>query len=343
MTTSLGLVSSLKQLVSGSAGTVASTSLSTPPVNEQLVASYGSIDLDSNLQPQNMVLIQNYNGLPMSSMKIHLEVEDTTGTTVPSGVYSIENTIQSLKLQTNSGLNLFDFNGQLLDISNTARYLNPAGLVNNSPTPADSAASTAYTEDWDIIIPFAVAAKWFPLKLFFTASPLASRASTLNSMTSTINNLSVYASFHPISVSDQSIVNQTISVPGTGSTNLSSQLIQNRTYYMQAYQYGDVQGGSSATDSPIGTSGNGITFTPNGQLYLQNAPLSGFISTENTKYPNTVSTGVGHETGMVNLFTNTFQATAATNFTIDFTSAPSTGGYGGASKQIRSIWVMNLQ
>ena len=109
MTTSLGLVSSLKQLVSGSAGTTASTSLSTPPVNEQLVASYGSIDLNSNLQPQNMVLIQNYNGLPMSSMKIHLEVEDTTGTTVPSGVYSIENTIQSLKLQTNSGLNLFDF------------------------------------------------------------------------------------------------------------------------------------------------------------------------------------------------------------------------------------------
>lgn len=334
---SLGL---LNGLLSGSG---LSKTVVAPPVNEQLVASYGSIALNSNTQPQNMVLIQNYNNLPMSSMKLHLEVEDTTGTTAPSGVYSIENVIQSLKLQTNSGLNLFDFNGQLLDISNTARYLNPAGLVNNSPTPADSSASTSYTEDWDIIIPFAVAAKWFPLKLFFTASPLASRASTLNSMTSTINNLSVYASYHPISVSDQAIANQTISVPGTGSTNLSSQLIQDRTYYMQAYQYGDVQGGSSATDSPIGASGNGITFTPTGQLYLQNAPLQSFITTENTKYPNTVSTGVGHETGMVNLFTNTFKATASTNFTIDFTSAPSTGGYGGASKQIRSIWVMNLQ
>ena len=78
-------------------------------------------------------------------------------------------------------------------------------------------------------------------------------------------------------------------------------------------------------------------------MYLQNAPLEAFITTENTKYPNTVSTGVGHETGLINLFTNTFKATAATQFNVDFTSAPSTGGYAGQSNQIRSIWVMNLQ
>ena len=333
---SLGL---LNGLLSGSG---LSKTVVAPPVNEQLVASYGSIALNSNTQPQNMVLIQNYNNLPMSSMKLHLSVTDTTSTTVPSGVFSIENVINELKLQTNSGINLFDFSGTLLDISTTSRYLNPAGLVNNSPTPADSAASTQYTETWDIVLPFAVAAKYFPLKLFFTASPLASRATTLNSMTSTINTLSLYASYHPISVIDQSIVNQTIPVSGTGQINLAPQYLQNRTYYMQAYQYGAVQG-SGATDSPIGAAGNGITFTPNGQLYLQNAPLQSFITTENTKYPNTVSTGVGHETGMVNLFTNTFTATASTQFNIDFTSAPSTGGYAGQSNQIRSIWVMNLQ
>lgn len=333
---SLGL---LNGLLSGSK---LGNSVVAPPVNEQLVASFGSIALNANTQPQNMVLIQNYNNLPMSSMKLHLSVTDTTSTTVPSGVFSIENVINELKLQTNSGINLLDFSGTLLDISTTSRYLNPAGLVNNSPTPADSAASTPYTETWDIVLPFAVAAKYFPLKLFFTASPLASRATTLNSMTSTINTLSLYASYHPISVIDQSIVNQTIPVSGTGQINLAPQYLQNRTYYMQAYQYGAVQG-SGATDSPIGATGNGITFTPNGQLYLQNAPLQSFITTENTKYPNTVSTGVGHETGMVNLFTNTFTATASTQFNIDFTSAPSTGGYAGQSNQIRSIWVMNLQ
>ena len=337
---SLGILSGIQNAINK---TPASAAVNAPPVNEQLVASYGSIALGSGPAPQNMVLIQNYNGLPMSSMKLHLSVTDTTGgTTAPSGVFSIENTMQELKLQTNSGINLFDFNGTLLDISTTSRYLNPVGLVNNAPTPADSAVSTAYKADWDIVLPFAVAAKYFPLKLFFTASPLASRATTLNAMTSTINTLSVYASYHPISVFDQTIVNQTIPVSGTGQINLAPQLLQDRTYYMQAYQYGDVEN-SSASDSSIGSTGNGITFTPNGQLYLQNAPLQSFITTENTKYPNTISTGVGHETGMINLFTNTFKATSATQFNIDFTSAPSTGGYAGQSNQIRSIWVMNLQ
>lgn len=337
---SLGLLSGLQKSIGK---TVASApAISAPPVNEQLVASYGSIALGAGPAPQNMVLVQNYNGLPMSSMKLHLSVTDTTGATIPSGVFSIENVIQELKLQTNSGVNLFDFNGSLLDISTTSRYLNPVGLVNNSPTPADSAASTQYTATWDIVLPFAVAAKYFPLKLFFTASPLASRATTLNSMTSTINTLSIYASYHPISIVDQSIVNQTIPVSGTGQINLAPQLLQNRTYYMQAYQYGAVES-NSATDSPIGSTGNGITFTPTGQLYLQNAPLEAFITTENTKYPNTVSIGIGHETGMINLFTNTFSASASTQFNIDFTSAPSTGGYAGQSNQIRSIWVMNLQ
>lgn len=334
---SLGLLSGLLNK------TAASSAVSAPPVNEQLVASFGSIALGAGPAPQNMVQIQNYNGLPMSSMKLHLSVTDTTGaTTTPSEVFSIENVIQELKLQTNSGINLFDFQGTLLDISTTSRYLNPVGLVNNSPTPADSATSTQYTQTWDIVLPFAVAAKYFPLKLFFTASPLASRATTLNAMTSTINTLSVYASYHPISVFDQAIINQTIPVSGTGQINLAPQMLQDRTYYMQAYQYGAVEG-SGASDSPIGSTGNGITFTPSGQLYIQNAPLQSFITTENTKYPNTVSTGVGHETGMVNLFTNTFKASAATQFNVDFTSAPSTGGYAGQSGQIRSIWVMNLQ
>lgn len=312
-----------------------------PPVNDQLVASYGSIALNAGTQAQNMIQIQNYNNLPISSIKMTLSVTDTTGSTVPTGVNSIENVIQSLKLQTKSGTNIFDFNGTLLDISNVSRYLNPAGLVNNSPTPADSAASTEYPETWNIVIPVSVNAKHFPLKLFFTAAPLASRATTLNGMTSTITSLSLYASYHNISVIDQQIVTQTLPVASTGTINLAPNYLQSRVYYMQSYIYGAVQS-SSASDSSIGTTGNGITFTPNGQLYLQNAPLQSFITTENTKYPNTVSTGVGHETGMINLFTEPFTSTAATQFEIDFTSAPSTSGYSGQSNQIRALWVMNL-
>ncbi|MEM3265762.1 MAG: hypothetical protein QXH07_07395 [Thermoplasmata archaeon] len=312
------------------------------PVNNQLVASFGSIALNSNLQPQNMVQIPNYNGLPMSSFKISLNVTDTTGSTAPSGVFPIETVIKELKIQTNNGINIVDFDGALFDISNTARYLNPVGLINNSPTPADSAASTSYTADWELIVPFGIDAKYFPLKLFFTAAPLSYRATTLNGMTSTINSLKIYASYHPISIVDQAIVNQTIPVPGTGTINLQPQYPLNRTMYMQAYVYGAVQS-SSATDSPIGVNGSGITFSPNGALNIQNAPLQTFIDEENTKYANTVSAGVGHEVGMVNLFTPPFVTNAATQFSIDFTSAPSTSGAEGQTNQIRSIWLMNLQ
>lgn len=320
---------------------IVAPSVTASPVNEQLVASFGSISLGANISPQNMIEIPNYNNLPISSIKLHLSVTDTTSTTAPSGVFPIECVINELKLQTKSGKNLFDFYGSLLDISTTTRYLNPVGLVNNSPTPADSAVSTSYTSTWDIVIPFAINPAHFPLKLFFTANAIGSRATTLNGMTSTINSLQIYASYHPISVIDQSIVNQTIPVAGTGTINLANQYLQDRTYYMQGYQYGAVES-SSATDSPIGAGGSGITFTPNGQLYIQSAPLETFITTENTKYPNTISTGVGHETGLINLFTNTFKATPSTQFNVGFTSLPSTGGSAGQSGQIRSIWVMDL-
>ena len=313
------------------------------PVDNQLVASFGTTSLGGNTLPQNMVEIPAYRGLAASSFRLHLSVTDTTGaTTAPSGVNSIENVIKNITLQTASGKNIVNMDGSLLDISNTARYLDPQGLINNSPTPADSATSTAYTDSWDITVPFAIANKHFPLKLFVTYNTLSSRATTLNSMTSQINALNVYMSYHPISVLDQAIVNQTIPVSSTGNINLATQYLLNRLYYMQAYVYGDVQA-SSATDSPIGATGQGVTFTPDGSLYMQNSPLQSFINLENSKYPNTVSTGVGHETGMVNLFTNPFKATSSTQFNVGFTSAPSTGGASGQSNQIRSIWVMDLQ
>lgn len=338
-----GIISVLKNMLSGSAvpKSASSGSAVSPAVNSQLIASFGSVDLNDNLQAQNLVQVPNYNNMAMSSMKLHISVTDTTSTSVPTGVNSIENVIKTLKLQTANGVNIFDFDGSLLDISCTARYLNPNGVVNNSPTPADSAASTGYTETWDIIIPFSVAAKYFPAKLFVVVNTLSSRATTLNGMTSTVNAIDVYANYHNVSVIDQAIVNQTLPVASTGNINLSTNYLQNRTYYMQAYQYGDVQS-SSATDSPIGATGNGITFTPNGALYNQNTPLQAFIDKENTQYPNTVSTGVGHEIGMINLFSDVFEATAATQLSIDFTSAPSTGGASGQSNQIRAIWVTNL-
>lgn len=336
-----GLIGQIVNAIGGS-GTTGSGSVA--PVNDQLVASFGSITLNAGLQPQNMVQIPNYNGLPYSSFRIHLSVTDTTGnTTAVVTPYSIENVIHGFNLQTKDGKNIFNFAGDQLDISNSARYLDPNGLINNAPNPANSVTATTTTSTWDIIIPFAVSQKYAPLKLFVVFNPVASRAATINLLGSVVNSMQVFASYHQVNVIDQAVINQTIPNSSTGNIALQSNYLLNRTYYLQAYNYGQVQG-ASAADTYIGTSGNGITFTPNGSLYLQNVPLATFIAKENAKYPNTVSAGVGHEVGMVNLFSDPFVATASTQLTIGFTTAPSTQGcYGGAANQMRSIWVVNLQ
>jgi hypothetical protein len=132
------------------------------------------------------------------------------------------------------------------------------------------------------------------------------------------------------------IKNISIPVSATGTAVLNPYFDQGRNYLLQAYQYGVVSTTNSSADNSIGSTGTGITFTPNGSLTISNAPLQTFIDKENIAYANTVSTGVGHVYGLINLFTNPFNANPSTNLSINFTSAPSV--YGG-SNQIRTIWI----
>ena len=328
---------------SGSGNSGSANGSISPTVGKQLVASFGNISLGANLNPQNMVEIPNYNGYDISSITISLSFNQTNTATAPTGPQAIENAISFFKVQTKGGKDILPFYGGYLDISNTCRNLNPAGLVNNSPLINTTASFSGAVGPWEITIPLAIAKKWQPLKLFVTFNTLSALATTLNGMTATVS-LNVYATYHPLkNVTDMCIVTQTIPVASTGdSIALQSNFPQDRICYMQAYVYGDVQA-SSATDSPIGSTGSGITFTPTGAPYYQSAPLSNFITEENTRFPNTTGNSTGHETGMINLFTDPFTITAATQFNVGFTSLPSSSGSSGQSGQMRAIWLMDLK
>ena len=292
-----------------------------PVVNDQQIVSYGSVDLTNNLLSQNVVQVPNYKNLDISSLTLQLSVSSTTSTSAPTGVVPIESVIKSLEIQSINGKDIWrPLDGSLFDISNFARYLNPAGVVNNSPF-FPTAVSTTATTSWNVNIPFAINRKHFPLKVFVTFNTLASCATTLNSMTVTVSSFTMLASYHDIKPAD--VMLKPISVPVTAAGNATLQQYYDigHTYYSQILSYGNVQE-STASDSVIGSTGTGITFTPDGSLYLSNVPLQAFIQKENNTYPNTVSAGVGHETGMVNLFTNPFVATAASQLSVDFTSTP---------------------
>ena len=298
--------------------------LSIPVVNDQLIASYGSTALSGNLASQNVVQIPNYKDLDISSLTLQLSVSQTNGATAPTGVANIESVIKTLELQAANGKDIWRLDGSLYDISDVGRYLTPSGTVNNSPF-LSTTISTTVTSTWNINIPFGIPASMFPLKLFTTFNTLNAMASTLNGMTVTVNSFTILASYHKINPAPVQLKAINIPVAATGNQTLTQYYDQGHTYYSQFIVYGNVQQ-SGASDGAIGSTGTGITFSPDGSLYLSNTPLQAFIQKENNTYPNTVSTGVGHETGMVNLFTNPFVASAATQFQIDFTSTPSVAG-----------------
>jgi hypothetical protein len=305
-------------------------------VYNQFIFSTGTVSLGSNLLPQTTQLIPNYNNTAMSSFKIALTVTDTTGgSTAPSGVQPIESVIQQIRVQTNDGIDLINASGAYLDLSATARYLTPGGLYYPSPTPADTSTSTPYAVTWNLVFPFSVDASKFPLKCFVTYNTLGSRATTLNSMTSTVN-LSFYANYTPHTFTAAKIKNISIPVAATGTIPLSTYYDIGSKYLLQAYQYGTLSTSSSSSDNAIGTTGSGITFTPDGSLSTSSAPLQTFVDKENIAYPNSISTGIGHIYGMINLFSDPFVATAASTHPINFASAPSVYG---ASNQVRTICV----
>lgn len=307
-----------------SSGSLAAQNTGVPVVNDIQIASYGSIALGGNLATQNVVQVPNYKGLDISSLTLSISVSQTNGTTAPTGVSNVETAIKNLEIQAANGRDIWRLDGSLYDISNFARYLNPAGVVDNSPF-LSTTASTTVTSTFNVNVPFGIPASAFPLKLFTTFNTLDSMATTLNGTTVTVSSMSIVASYHKINPNPVQLKAISVPVSATGTVQLNQYLDQGKTYYSQFISYGNAQQ-SGATDSPIGSTGTGITLTPDGSLYLQNAALQSFISKENNAYPNTVAVGTGHETGLVNLFVNPYVASAATQFSIDFTSTPSVAG-----------------
>jgi hypothetical protein len=281
--------------------------------------------------------IPNYNGLPMSSLKLTLNTSVTSSSTATT-VLPAEAAIAELQLTDNVGNILMQLDGRKYDISLTARLFSNNGQYNPSPYLTGSAtsdalaASTTATAAWNIEYPFSIPASAFPLNLNVVFSGLGDLVPSGDAaLASGSATLSIYGSYVAHSFTYAKIRSIDIPVTGAGNITLNTYYDGLQTYLLQAYQYGN--------DSDIGS--NGITFSTDGSLQQLNVPLANYIQEENLNYPNSVSSGVGHIDGYVNLFSPAFKESAATQLQIDFSSAPSLLNSNYAN-EVRTYWIEAL-
>ncbi len=199
---SIGLLQMLKgKSAAGSSGNI-SNGGGQPQTGYKLV-SFTNMALGNTPLPFSQTNIKPPNGYALSNLQIKLVVEDTTGSTAPSGVNSIESVLQQLQIVGSSGRPIIVFKPYTGDTTRWQNVLNSGYIYNVAPTPADSAASTAYTATWTPVYKHFVVDNASELRDGFeisgTTNTLASRAATLNGMSSTIVELSIYADFVPVS------------------------------------------------------------------------------------------------------------------------------------------------
>jgi hypothetical protein len=200
MATSLGLLKMFGQSTSGSNGGNINSGSGQPQTGYKLV-TFSNIKLGSTPVPFSQTNIKAPNGYALSNLQIKLSVTDTTGTTVPSGVNSIESALSQLQIVGHSGRPLIVFKPNTGDTTKWQNLLNDGYIYSTAPTPADSSASTAYNEVWTPVYKHFVADPselQGGFEISGNVNTLSSRATTLNSMTSEVIELSIYADFVPV-------------------------------------------------------------------------------------------------------------------------------------------------
>lgn len=169
--------------------------------NTQLFQT-STTSLSSATQTLNINNIKAPNNYIAHNIYLDFNVTDTTGTTVPSGVNSAETAFTLLSITGASGKQLINVQPNSGDpLRRLQHRFNPTGYYNTPPTPADSSASTAYSVNYTVLLQnWTIYPEEFAgqgLSCQIGLNTLSSRATTLNSMTSTVQ-VTAYADFVPL-------------------------------------------------------------------------------------------------------------------------------------------------
>lgn len=289
------------------------------PVANQLLGSF-SIALGNTPSPFVFPKFANFGGKPLNFFNINLSLSGVAGSTAPSGMQPIEYTISRLVATDRNASTIFNLNGSKNDISITARLSNPHGTWSPSPTPSTPAASGDVSASWNFQYFHTIPISSFDLFSSGDVNTLASATSGSTTLASATDTATIKGNYYNVPEIRTKWIITDVPVASTGSINLSPYLAKDVNTLILAMQYG--------SDSNIGSSGDGITFSANGNLQLQNVSLADLINVEDIVYKDSVSQGSGHVNGLITLvspqapFQPTFASTSQTQFSVDFTSAP---------------------
>ncbi len=288
----------------------------------ELLYSDSSIALGTQSVTKSQSGIQAPNGFASHNLTFQLTVTDTTGTTAPSGVASIESVLEKLVIVGKSGRIICDISGVNGEFERWQHRLNSSTQYYTvAPTPTDSAVSTAYSATWnftmrDLVIPNGE----YPLTIRPTYNTVSSRATTLNSMTSTVTSFSIWADFVPLA-SGVPVQLRTIQVnTQTGIISFGNSIDQVMIYDLSL----DV-----GADSNLSTS-NTFNLAVNNNSLIGNADYQVIISKENQSYPITTPHISGFFPFNV-LVTQTINGTQKVTLSANVSTAPSVGGNANTS------------
>lgn len=264
-------------VVSNSTNTVNQPVGATENAAGQLGFATNTISLSTTPQVFN-ARIDSLNSYDMSNFNFLLTVVDTTGgTSAPSGVTIIENALQDLTFRTKSGRTLFSLNGNLLDFYKMQHRLNNNGYYIASTAPADSSTSTEYTATYNFTFNnLCVPNKELPIYVTGHFNTLSSRATTLNSMTSTAQ-LSCYIDQVPVAKPYAQIVATSVTQSATGSSIAITPNIDSANILDFSLDVG--------ADSNLGAS-NSFNVSQNNQQLIPNATYTSVTAKENSTYPS---------------------------------------------------------
>jgi hypothetical protein len=215
----------------------------------------------------------------MHNLAIELAVTDTTSTTVPSGVNSVETALTRFTIFGQSGKQLLDVQPNANDkFRRLMHRLNTTGYYNTPPTPADSAVSTDYTATYHVLLSnWVIYPEEFPLTVQYTFNTLSSRATTLNSMTSTAS-VTAYGDFVALASGLRRSVIRVKPVTGVTATNYDF------STFLDSAPILDLSVDVGNADSNIASGPGGINVAVNNNSLIPNTSYQNVINAEDRLY-----------------------------------------------------------
>ena len=261
--------------------------------------------------------ITNPNGQPYSNLSFQLTVIDTTGgTTAPANVNSIEEVLQYIVIKGAKSL-LAYIQGPNGEFERWQHRLNQNGVYVAAPTPADTALSTQYPSSWVFSFKnWAIDPSEGPLSITVGLNTLASRAGTLNGMTSTAA-LTISCDFVPLSSFKRSLlVTKLISQGATGLIDIGTNVDSAMIYDMSL----DVGADSNLSHT------NSFYVALNGNAIIPYSDYENIVQQETNAYPWLSAPHISGFFPLAKGGLGAFNGAASVSLKANYSSAPSIGG-----------------